>query len=81
MEAMQKQWNLIAQFLTVRLHLHPTLFLIYRINICDSLEVLKSILYVDDTRLFVEASKDLNVLLPKVNTDLQKLRNRCVKKY
>jgi hypothetical protein len=54
MEAMPKQWNLIALFLTVRLHLHPAMFLIYIENLCDSLDVLKPILQANDTSLFLE---------------------------
>lgn len=57
--------------------LGPTLFLIYINDLCNSLKLLKPILYADDTSLFIE-SKNLNSLVDEINADLNNFHNWCL---
>jgi hypothetical protein len=56
--------------------LGPTMFLIYINDLCCSLKHCKPILYADDTNLFYK-NKNLILELPKINEDLQILKNWC----
>ena len=60
--------------------LGPTLFLVYVNDLCKSLTRLKPILFADDTSLFIE-SKNLNEIIPVINSELASFYNWCVKKY
>ena len=51
--------------------------MIYINDLCNSLKILKPILYADDTSLFIE-SQELNQIIPIINEDLANLHSWCI---